>query len=73
MLEFTATVDRIHPEIKKKYEDKTIYRYDLKQFRLDKFSKEVKTLQADVTPLQRMLQAIILSHYRRKIAEKNHI
>lgn len=73
MLEFTATVDRNHPEITKKYEEKTIYRYDLKQFRLDKFSKEVKTLQADVTPLQRMLQAIVLSHYRRKIAEQHHI
>lgn len=56
--------------IRQKYEDKIIFQYDLKQFRLDKYSKEIEVLQADLEPVDRALQAVILSQYRRKIAEK---
>ncbi len=73
LLEFTATIDLSNPEIVKKYEDKIIFQYDLKQFRLDKYSKEIEVLQADLEPIDRALQAVILSQYRRKIAEKNKI
>ncbi|OIN95977.1 type III deoxyribonuclease [Candidatus Desantisbacteria bacterium CG1_02_38_46] len=73
LLEFTATIDRGNQNIRQKYEDKIIFRYDLKQFRLDKFSKEIEVLQADLEPVDRALQAVILSQYRRKIAEKNKI
>ncbi len=73
MLEFTATVDLEHPSIKAKYDDKLIYEYSLKQFRQDGYSKEVKVLQSDYDNIDRMLQAIILSQYRRKIAAKNKI
>ena len=69
-MEFTATIDLSTQEIVKKYEDKIIYQYDLKQFRLDKYSKEIEVLQADLEPIDRALQAVILSQYRRKIAEK---
>jgi len=73
LLEFTATIDLGNPDIRKKYEDKIIYQYDLKQFRLDKYSKEIEVLQADLEPIDRALQAAILSQYRRKIAEKNKL
>lgn len=73
LLEFTATIDLGDQNIRKKYEDKIIFQYDLKQFRLDKYSKEIDVLQADLDPIDRALQAVILSQYRRKIAEKYKI
>ena len=73
MLEFTATIDLDNQNIRQKYEDKIIFQYDLKQFRLDKYSKEIEVLQADLDPIDRVLQAVILSQYRRKIAEKSKI
>ncbi|MDI6883491.1 MAG: DEAD/DEAH box helicase family protein [Patescibacteria group bacterium] len=73
LLEFTATIDLGNPNIRQKYEDKIIFQYDLKQFRLDKFSKEIEVLQADLEPVDRALQAVILSQYRRKVAEKNKL
>jgi len=71
MLEFTATADLNNTDISKKYCDKLIFDYPLKQFRLDGFSKEVKVLQADLEPIERALQGVVLSQYRRKIFEKN--
>jgi type III restriction enzyme len=70
LLEFTATIDLSNENIRRKYEDKIIFKYDLKQFRLDKYSKEIEVLQADLEPVDRALQAVILSQYRRKVAEK---
>ncbi len=73
LLEFTATVELSHPAVAEKYHDKILYQYSLKEFRLDGFSKEVKTLQADLPPLDRALQAIVVSQYRRKVAETNRL
>ena len=73
LLEFTATVDLGNQNVRQKYEDKIIFQYDLKQFRLDKYSKEIEVLQADLEPIDRALQTVVLSQYRRKIAEKNKI
>jgi len=73
MLEYTATVDLNNPEICKKYKDKLIYEYSLKEFRQDGYSKEVEVLDADVEKIVRMIFAVVLSQYRRKIAEKNRI
>jgi len=73
LLEYTATIDMDDPNIYEKYLDKIIFEYDLKQFRIDGYSKEVKVLQADLENWERMLQAVILNQYRRKIAEKNGI
>jgi type III restriction enzyme len=70
LLEFTATINLSNENIRRKYEDKIIFKYDLKQFRLDKYSKEIEVLQADLEPIDRALQAVILSQYRRKVAEK---
>jgi len=71
MLEYTATLDIDNKEISEKYYNKIIYEYALKQFRQEGYSKEVKVLQSDVPDMKRAIQAVILSQYRRKIAEKN--
>lgn len=73
MLEYTATVDLSNSGIYDKYQDKILYEYSLKQFRQDGYSKEVKVMQADLDNVERMLQAMVLSQYRRKIAEDNKI
>jgi type III restriction enzyme len=73
MLEFTATIDLSNDFIKEKYIDKIIYRYDLKEFRLDGYSKEVDIIKSDMEQEDRILQALILSQYRLKIAEKYKI
>lgn len=73
LLEFTATADLSDPEIGKKYFDKLLFDYPLKQFRADGYSKEVKVLQADLSDIDRALQGIVLSQYRRKVFEKNKL
>jgi len=70
LLEFTATADLSVPEIEAKYNNKLLYDYPLKQFRKDGYSKEVKVLQADLSPFDRALQGVLLSQYRRKVFEK---
>ena len=70
MLEYTATIDMDNSAIYEKYKDRIIFEYDLKQFRIGGYSKEVKVLQADLENWERMLQTVILNQYRRKIAEK---
>ncbi|NQV38360.1 MAG: DEAD/DEAH box helicase family protein [Candidatus Marinimicrobia bacterium] len=71
LLEYTATINFKDERIKAKYEDKLLVRYSLKEFRSDRYSKEIKVLQSDVEPLNRILHAIILSQYRRKVAVNN--
>ncbi|MEO5355854.1 MAG: DEAD/DEAH box helicase family protein [Nitrospirae bacterium YQR-1] len=73
LLEFTATVDFSDQNLEAKYKPKLIFDYTLKEFRKDGYSKEVTVLQADLPPLDRALQAILLSQYRRKIFEKNKL
>jgi len=72
LLEFTATarLENDYPEVVEKYKDKAIYRYDLKEYRLDGYSKEVAVLEADLEPIDRALYSVIISQYRRKVAEK---
>ncbi len=69
LLEFTATVDLSHEAIRAKYHDKILYDYSLRQFREDGYSKDIELRQADLPPDARMMQAMVLSQYRRKVAE----
>lgn len=73
MLEYTATIGLDDRAIRNKYEDKIVYQYTLKEFREDKFSKDVQIMQSDLNLMERALQAVILSQYRRKVAEKYKI
>lgn len=69
LLEFTATADLENANIKEKYEDKLLFDYPLKQFRIDMYSKDVLIHQADLDPFPRALKAVLLNQYRRKIFE----
>ncbi|MXV38247.1 DEAD/DEAH box helicase [Flavobacteriaceae bacterium Ap0902] len=73
LLEFTATVDLNHPDISTKYQEKLLFDYPLKQFRIDKYSKEVQVLQTDLQPFERALQSVLLSQYRQKVFENNQL
>lgn len=73
MLEFTATHDYDTPAMVDKYRNKVIIRYDLSQFRNDRFSKDVVIVQSDFDLNERILQAIILSQYKQEVAAKNRI
>ena len=67
LLEFTATADLTDPAIANKYENKVVFDYPLKKFREDFYSKEVEVIESDLAPLDRALQAMILSQYKRKL------
>ena len=71
LLEFTATHDYETPAMVKKYENKVINRYALRQFRNDGFSKDVVIVQSDFDFNQRALQALILNQYKREVAAKS--
>jgi len=73
LLEFTATLDYANQYIVEKYKNKTLYRYDLRQFRNDGYSKDVYIVQADFEEKDRIIQALILSQYKQEVAAKHRI
>jgi type III restriction enzyme len=73
LLEFTATHDYATPAMVEKYRNKVIIRYDLLQFRNDRFSKDVVIVQSDFDQQERILQALILSQYKQEVAAKHRI
>ena len=73
LLEFTATLDYESKDIVKKYQEKVIYKYDLAQFRIDKFSKEINLIRSNYDEKERILQALILNQYRQELATKQNI
>jgi len=73
LLEFTATLDYESQEIAEKYKSKVIYKYDLAQFRLDKYSKEINLVRSLYEEQERVIQALILNLYRQELATSNNI
>lgn len=73
LLEFTATMDFEDEAIRDKYRERTLFQYVLRKFRQDGFSKEVLLYTASDNLPERELQAIILSQYRKCVAQKNDI
>jgi len=73
LLEFTATLDYEHKNIVEKYKPKVIFRYDLRQFKDDKYSKDVNLLRSDLSDNDRILQAVILNQFKQDIALKHGI
>ncbi|MBV5343634.1 type III deoxyribonuclease, partial [bacterium] len=61
LLEFTATLDYEQKSIVEKYKPRVIYRYDLRQFKDEKYSKDVNLLRSDLSDNDRILQAVILN------------
>lgn len=73
LLEFTATCDLANPQIRTEYENKIIFDYPLHKFRADLYSKEIKTLRSDMDIMDRAIQALVLSQYRLKVFQDNHL
>lgn len=73
LLEFTATMDFESREILKKYQDKVLFKYDLSEFRNDKFSKEINLIRSHYNEEERIIQALILNLYRQELATSNNI
>ncbi|MBK9212202.1 MAG: DEAD/DEAH box helicase family protein [Saprospiraceae bacterium] len=73
LLEFTATLDYDNAEILRKYQDKVIFKYDLSQFRIDKYSKEINLVRSFYDEQERIMQALILNLYRQELATANNI
>lgn len=67
-LEFTATIDLNNEFIYEKYHDKVIFQYDLKEFQNAGYSKKIARLQANADDYEKMLNAVLLSQYRKRMA-----
>ena len=70
LLEFTATMDFMNKAIEQKYLNKIIYKYDLRAFRNDKYSKDIDILRSDADKKGRILIALLLNQYRQDVASK---
>ena len=73
LLEFTATLDYENQEITAKYKNKVIYKYDLAQFRIDKYSKEINLIRSLYDEQERIIQALVLNLYRQELAASKGI
>jgi type III restriction enzyme len=70
LLEFTATMGiENDADIKEKYLDKLIFKYDLIDFRNDGFSKEPEIFKVDEDKKYRILTAVLINQYRQDIAQ----
>ena len=72
LLEFTATVPETE-EVQKKYEDKIIIKFDLKEFVNAGCTKHIRLVRSNLSLTQRVLQALVLNWYRFSIALKYDI
>jgi type III restriction enzyme len=73
LLEFTATLNFSNAEISNKYQDKVIYKYDLAEFRKDRYSKEINLIRSEYDEEERVIQALILNLYRQELASENNV
>jgi len=73
LLEFTATIDTDTAALVNHYQDKVIFKYDLAQFRVDKYSKEINLIRSLYDEQDRIIQALILNLYRQELATSNNI
>lgn len=72
-LEFTATIDLENKNIYNKYRQKIIFQYDLFQFQSEGYSKNIFRLQANNDDKSKMMNAVLLSQFRKHIARKYDI
>ena len=70
LIEFTATPDFRNENILKKYINKVIYNYDLIQFRKDGYTKDFDNYQSNNDEIHRLVLALLMSQYRRKLFAK---
>jgi type III restriction enzyme len=72
LLEFTAT-GPTNTEVVKKYQDKIIYKFDLKDFLKAGYTKEINLVTSSFDKKKRVLQALLFNWYRQHIATSNGI
>ena len=72
LLEFTATIPATE-SIARKYEDKIIYKFGLKEFLQAGYTKEINLISSTLDKKERVLQALLFQWYRHKIALKYNI
>ncbi|PAF54411.1 hypothetical protein BKH42_00395 [Helicobacter sp. 13S00482-2] len=73
MFEFSATLPK-DKNVEQKYEDKIIFKYTLKNFKDDKYSKDIKLLKYEgLERVERIFGSVICSLYRQNLAAKNNI
>jgi len=73
LLEFTATIDTDTAALVSHYQDKVIFKYDLAEFRKDKYSKEINLIRSLYDEQDRIIQALFLNLYREELATSNNI
>jgi type III restriction enzyme len=69
LLEFTATIPSMD-EVKEKYEDKIISKFELKDFVEAGCTKHIRLVRSNLELRERILQALLLNWYRYAIATK---
>lgn len=73
LLGFSATFNLENDLLFAKMQNKIVYQYDLKKFMEHKYSKNVVLLQANEDDEQKMLNAVLLSQYRKYVAKDHGI
>ena len=69
LLEFTATIPNTD-NVKEKYEDKIISKFELKDFVEAGCTKHIRLVRSNLELRERILQALLLNWYRYAIATK---
>ncbi len=72
LLEFTATIPETQ-EVAKKYENKIISKFGLKEFLQAGYTKEINLVSSSFGKKDRIMQALLFQWYRHKIALKYEI
>lgn len=72
LLEYTATMPE-NKDIEKKYSDKTIYKFGLKEFMHAKLTKEINLVTFTLNPKEKILYSLAFNWMRHKIALKHKI
>lgn len=72
LLEFTATIPNTD-EVKAKYEDKIISKFELKDFVEAGCTKHIRLVRSNLELRERILQALLLNWYRYAVAAKHGI
>ena len=72
LLEFTATIPNTD-DVKEKYEDKIISKFELKDFVEANCTKHIRLVRSNLELRERILQALLLNWYRYAVAAKHGI
>lgn len=72
LLEFTATIPETEA-VTRKYQDKIIYKFDLKNFLKAGYTKEINLISVTLGKKKRILLALLFQWYRHQIAFNNKI